>query len=553
MKSNTLITALGFIVLSCQGNISTITGKVVGVDGKPALLAHVHLLGAARLPDLLVPLDDPVLISEVVQKDGTFKISTRETGPFVLLCTAVGHKQLRLPLPLETYTDVAVDIQLAGAIPDTSKSEIFVLTTIDGRATRQQTYLEKQSNGTFRVDVPTIGDSLGYMVPIGNSDSRATSLIGATAHRYELNTRYEYEGIVPVTNGHAIIDYRVPQLDFVVRGNFHFHDSTSTNATFAQLQQFFVQHVATSYSSLQNHMQNGNSFSSFKFPWMKIADTLAHTAGLLRDGLLKDEMALEVLECYFRGHIPLNDRRLRDLIAGVSPTSLAWAYHGSLGLVTQRIPEMGPTYFASLVNHHPWRSYAALLLFQQCADAKLVHDDSTMRGALARLAGEFANTPGARQARTMFGPRDEIRIGSPLPEFAFPSADDSSVQLTNAMFRGQHLLMVFWGTWCSPCVAEMPVLHRINEQYGKSGLRLLSVALDNEPIQIERFRKVRWTMPWSVAFVSRDKTPAVRTRFAAGVGTHILVNPQGNILMIDSLLNGNQLDSTLAQLLVNKQ
>jgi hypothetical protein len=49
--------------------------------------------------------------------------------------------------------------------------------------------------------------------------------------------------------------------------------------------------------------------------------------------------------------------------------------------------------------------------------------------------------------------------------------------------------------------------------------------------------------------VSRDSVPSVQTRFAASTPKHILVDPAGKTLMIDSVLYGSQLDSTLAQLL----
>jgi peroxiredoxin len=547
MRSLCIIAALSIVMASCQRDMSTITGKIASSDGRPFPLAHVHLTEATRL---VAGSPEPMLVTEQVQEDGQFSISTRQTGPFVLLCTAVGHKEFRLPLPIETHTDMTVDVQLACAVPDTAQSEIPISTTIDGGATFQQAFLVRQVDGTYRADLASIGDSVMYMVVPGITNPGATTLLGATADRYELAFMNEYASILPVVDGHVRIEYRVPGHPVVTQASYQFHDATSTQAAFAQMHEAFVRSLASSDSSLQRHILDGKSFGSFRYPWLVSADSLARAAAFAPKGLLKDEMALEAVECYLRANIPFGDDRMRALVARIPPTSLAWVYHGTLALATQRIPETGGEYFASIVDRHPWRPYAAWLLFYQCAGAHQARDESTVKVILARLTKEFGNTFVTRQAE-MFAPRDVIRIGSPLPEFAFPSADDSTKVFTNAEFRGQYLLVIFWSTRCAPCVAEMHTLHRMFDKYVKTGLRMLSVTLNSKFDEINRFRKLRWPMPWSVAFVSEVGVPSVLIRFAAANPKHFLVDPKGNVLMIDSLLYGNQLDSTLAHLLVD--
>lgn len=459
----------------------------------------------------------------------------------------MGHKKLIIPLPLETPSDVSVDIQLACAFPDTAQSEILLLTTIDGGGSLQRASLVKQSSGLFRADIATTGDSMMYMVSIGD---QLGTLIGATADRFELTPLNCYAGVVPVTNGHAIIEYHVPQQTAVAREMIRFHDSISTPAAFAGMQEKFKRYLALSDSSLQRHLRSGNAFGSFKYPWVEIADTLAHTAARVPDGLLRDELALETFECYSRAGIPASDARMVQLIARVSPTSLAWVYHGTLAEATKQTPGMGDSYFASIVDRHPWRSFAAFLLFQECFAAKQARDNSTLSTILTRLTTEFPNTGAASEAQDLYATRDLVRIGFPLPDFAFPSLDDPAEVFTNATFRGHHLLLVFWSTSCSPCVGEMPVLHKVYEKYRKYGLKILSVTLGNEPDRVQRFRKIRWPMPWSVTAVSQKNVGAVAMHFDAATPKHFLVDPAGKILMIDSLLYGSQLDSTLAHFLL---
>ena len=545
-----MLSVLGVILGSCYRDTSTITGRLVGADGRPLALAHVHLIDAMRpIPGSF----EQVLVAELIQRDGTFRISTNETGPFVLRFTAVGHRTLCVPLAIETHMNLSLDAQLAIAVPESIQSEMLVLTTSDRGATIQRAYLVKQMNGTFRADLPSTGDSVMYTIPLGEPDSRSTTLLGATASRYELTSQAEYSGILPVENGHATIEYRIPSQPVLSDATCRFEDAHSTPALFAQIRNSHAQFLAFSDSSLMRHLRTGKSFDSFAYPWLEKADSLMRTAALNPEGLIKDELTLEALQCYLRAHIPIGDNRLRALVSSIPNTSLAWVYHGTLALATQKLPGGGAAYFESIVERHPWRPFAAWLLFYQCAGAKQVRDDRTIKNTIARLTNEFGNTDIAHKAQEFYAPRAVLQIGAPLPEFAFASADDPIKVFTNAAFSGHYLLIIFWNTWCSPCVGEMPSLHRMHDKYAQVGLKILSVALRNEPYQLNRFRQMRWPMPWSVAFVPEANVSSVAIRFAAVTPKHILVDPKGDVLMIDSLLYGSELDSILAHLLVKKQ
>jgi thiol-disulfide isomerase/thioredoxin len=44
-------------------------------------------------------------------------------------------------------------------------------------------------------------------------------------------------------------------------------------------------------------------------------------------------------------------------------------------------------------------------------------------------------------------------------------------------FRGKkYVLLHFWATWCSPCVAELPALKILNKDYAGENLQFISIA-----------------------------------------------------------------------------
>ena len=63
------------------------------------------------------------------------------------------------------------------------------------------------------------------------------------------------------------------------------------------------------------------------------------------------------------------------------------------------------------------------------------------------------------------------------PDFELPTLDGRKVKLSD--FRGQAVLLNFWATWCSPCRIEMPWFVDVQKQYGKDGLVVLGVAMED--------------------------------------------------------------------------
>ena len=53
-----------------------------------------------------------------------------------------------------------------------------------------------------------------------------------------------------------------------------------------------------------------------------------------------------------------------------------------------------------------------------------------------------------------------------------------AVQARLAEARGEPLLLNFWATWCAPCVAELPELVEVAEEFRGEGVRLLTISYD---------------------------------------------------------------------------
>ena len=76
--------------------------------------------------------------------------------------------------------------------------------------------------------------------------------------------------------------------------------------------------------------------------------------------------------------------------------------------------------------------------------------------------------------------------GVQAPNFSLLTLDGQKVKLSD--YRGKAVLLNFWATWCPPCKVEMPWFVDLQKQYGKDGLVILGVAMDDsEPATIAKF------------------------------------------------------------------
>jgi thiol-disulfide isomerase/thioredoxin len=72
---------------------------------------------------------------------------------------------------------------------------------------------------------------------------------------------------------------------------------------------------------------------------------------------------------------------------------------------------------------------------------------------------------------------DRTHKGSPAPTAEFEDPDGEKVSF--AVFEGKPLLVNFWATWCTPCVAEMPTLDALaGEMKGK--LQVVTLSQDQD-------------------------------------------------------------------------
>ena len=81
-----------------------------------------------------------------------------------------------------------------------------------------------------------------------------------------------------------------------------------------------------------------------------------------------------------------------------------------------------------------------------------------------------------------------LRQGETVPDFVLPMLDGKVQKLSN--YRGKVVLVNLWATWCPPCIEEVPLLDRLQQEYGERGLVVLALAADDDPETVRTFMKL---------------------------------------------------------------
>lgn len=108
---------------------------------------------------------------------------------------------------------------------------------------------------------------------------------------------------------------------------------------------------------------------------------------------------------------------------------------------------------------------------------------------------------------------------------AFDLADGAG-QGTLADYKGKHILLNFWATWCAPCRHEMPMLSALQLEFGGDDFEVVTIATGrNNPAAIQKF-----LAEIDATNLPRHQDP--KQKLAAQMGIFglpitVIINPEG--------------------------
>jgi thiol-disulfide isomerase/thioredoxin len=133
----------------------------------------------------------------------------------------------------------------------------------------------------------------------------------------------------------------------------------------------------------------------------------------------------------------------------------------------------------------------------------------------AFVSGLFAFSPSVQ----------DVEDREVLQSYDWQLADMNGTQVDLSTFRGKKVLVNFWATWCPPCIAEMPSMQALYDDYSDKVVFLF--VTNDDKATVEKFiTKHGYTLP-----IYHEMSPAPAELQSSALPTTYLINEKGEILI----------------------
>jgi len=555
-----VLTFLGGALLHGQNknSVTVISGRLVGADGKPIAVAHVHLTPAAA----------PGIVTEgTVASDGSYALATTQRGAFTLRFTGVDHASTMVPLLLTGPSTILIDVQLAHYKYADTIDKVLVIGDWNHFDFGTGRPMIKQPDGRYTLDVESTEDTLAYQLLGITAENR--SINGTSADRYFYDGGGDYRSVLRVVKGKTTIVFDPRRLD---------RRSSEQRVTWREPQSFaarfadawgFVDQISRAYydSAAAAHARK----DSLRFDWTPGLRELTSRIERNRDPLIEDQLLLGAVRLTQIG-APADSGLLARVVRTVRPESPVWSLQQPFLVLSAhkfaRHPR-GPwqdllqdttamhlalAYLDSMAERNPDRGVQGNALGNAVQLAMSMKQVARGNDYFVRLMTDYPDASMLSFLRAQYAPDRVIRVGIPVPSFHFARLVDSTQSFTRESLLGKIYLLDFWATWCGPCIGDMPYLHAAFDSLHAKGLEILSVSLDQAPGDVTKFLRGEWKMPWQHAFARGGFTNASMRQFEVVFLPRLaLVGRDGNIIAVDEDLRREKLIPTLRQALQTTQ
>lgn len=142
--------------------------------------------------------------------------------------------------------------------------------------------------------------------------------------------------------------------------------------------------------------------------------------------------------------------------------------------------------------------------------------------------------PGTRKPISAFFMRQTLFSPSETDKVEFLSGNDWKMALLNVgngqrlnleEFEGKPVFVNFWATWCPPCVAEMPSIQKLYDEY-KNKVAFVLISNEETGVINAFFKKYEYSMP---VYSLLSNVPSVFE--TSTIPSTYLIAPSGRVLI----------------------
>ncbi len=151
---------------------------------------------------------------------------------------------------------------------------------------------------------------------------------------------------------------------------------------------------------------------------------------------------------------------------------------------------------------------SSVFLLESIYENRVQYSKTEMMGLLSLFTPDIQISGAGKMFNSYLSLRPDA--GSAYPNLQLVSAYgnrrpviDSSATLN---------MLVFWASWCGPCIKEMPQLKELYEKYSDKGLKIVSISIDLDTANWREALK-RYQLNWPQVIIDKEKIQTVEDIF----------------------------------------
>lgn len=130
----------------------------------------------------------------------------------------------------------------------------------------------------------------------------------------------------------------------------------------------------------------------------------------------------------------------------------------------------------------------------------------------------------AKNIDANFGERINYKIGKIISPFNFTDINEN--EISSKSLKGKVIVLNFWGTWCAPCVKEIPELNKLVEKYNSENLKFIAPAITTSKVTLKNSFLPIHPFLYDIVLINGDDY------VISSYPTHVIINQNQEVVEI---------------------
>ncbi len=422
-----------------------ITGTILGADGQPPALAHVHVTplgGDIRNPEKTVQAGE----------DGSFAVRLDQSGANYLQITAVGYSIAVLPVVLEEQeSPIEVSVTLAPLSYKDTFDEVSIIGDWNNYSRNTAESMTRQPDGTFLYERKTTTDTLVYQLL--NITTSGRSVNGTMSDAFEYDGGGDYRSVAKVKDSLAQVVFDPEQLlrvDDPALPRIAFDEGHANLTRLADIQQEFERAQEQHRREVTAYRGEHGDLEGFQFDLTPLRSRLRAVMDSQEPLLVRQfaAVSLGTTTALFGGKPELEASDYTDILELVPPTSLLWAVRPHLPymIAEQLNPDHPDSLIHLFIDQNPDQRVQAMSLAVLLGWADSQKNQEEANRLYAQLKKGYSDIAEVQYYLRWYNPDRRIKTGKPVPEFEVQLMGSDEVVSSEGL-KGRTYLLDFWASW----------------------------------------------------------------------------------------------------------